>query len=105
MARIRTIKPEIWTDEKFMAVSHGARLLFIGMFNFADDNGDLLYSITELQGRIFPGDEEPAVEYWLTELINIGLVIDYEVEGQKEPAPVRKDKGGGLGGPPHREKT
>ncbi len=83
MARIRTIKPEIWTDEKFMAVSHGARLLFIGMFNFADDNGALVHSITELRVRIFPGDEKPEVQVWLTELIKIGLVIDYEVEGQK----------------------
>lgn len=33
MARIRTIKPEFWTDEKIVECSFEARLMFIGMFN------------------------------------------------------------------------
>ncbi|STV36571.1 primosomal protein I [Klebsiella pneumoniae] len=39
MARIRTVKPEFWTDEKVVECSIPARLLFIGLFNFANDNG------------------------------------------------------------------
>ena len=39
MARIRTVKPDIWTDEKFVELSPLARLLFIGLWNFADDEG------------------------------------------------------------------
>jgi hypothetical protein len=42
MARIRTIKPEFWTDEKIVECSFEARLMFIGMFNFADDKGNLV---------------------------------------------------------------
>lgn len=41
MARIRTVKPEFWTDEKIVECSIPARLLFIGLFNFADDKGCL----------------------------------------------------------------
>ena len=32
MARIRTVKPEFWTDEKVVECSIPARLLFIGLF-------------------------------------------------------------------------
>ena len=40
MARKRMISPDIWTDEKFLALpTDEARLLFIGMLNFADDEG------------------------------------------------------------------
>jgi hypothetical protein len=46
MARIRTIKPEFWTDEKVVECSFEARLMFIGMFNFADDKGNLVRSLS-----------------------------------------------------------
>ena len=42
MARIRTIKLEFWEDEKLAKLPVHARLLFIGTWNFADDNGALL---------------------------------------------------------------
>ena len=32
MPRIRTIKPEFWTDEKIIELSLPARLLFIGLW-------------------------------------------------------------------------
>nr|MBF6067360.1 primosomal protein [Klebsiella pneumoniae] len=37
MARIRTIKPEFWTDEDMAEVSEPACLLAIGLLNYADD--------------------------------------------------------------------
>lgn len=83
MPRIRTIKPEFWSDEKVMSVSRDARLLFIGMLNFADDLGVLKDSALELKARIFPGDEQTAVGAWRQELIDVGLVISYEVENKK----------------------
>ncbi|HBS0572930.1 TPA: DnaT-like ssDNA-binding domain-containing protein, partial [Klebsiella pneumoniae] len=39
MARIRTIKPEFWTDEDMAEVSEPACLLAIGLLNYADDEG------------------------------------------------------------------
>ena len=35
MARIRTIKPDFWTDEKVVELSAFARLLFIGQIGRA----------------------------------------------------------------------
>lgn len=81
MARIRTIKPELWTHGAFMECSLNARLLFIGTWNFADDFGNLDRSAKQLKARIFPGDSldcEPLIQ----ELIAHGRLIEYSVNGQ-----------------------
>ncbi|NMM06017.1 hypothetical protein [Polaromonas sp.] len=82
MARIRTVKPEIWTDEKFTECSLGARLLFIGMLNYADDNGNQANSAKRLKMQIFPGDELH-LQPLLDELIAQGVVIEYSVSDHK----------------------
>ena len=41
MARIRTIKPEFWTDEKLAPLSPICRLTFLGLVSMADDAGRL----------------------------------------------------------------
>jgi hypothetical protein len=82
MARIRSIKPDFWTDEKITECSLSARLLFIGTWNFADDRGNLPRSTKKLKMQIFPGDDidcEPLVQ----ELIDHGLLIEYSVNGEK----------------------
>lgn len=82
MARIRTIKPEFWTDEAITECSLSARLLFIGMWNFADDAGNLDRSAKQLKIRIFPTDKldcEPLIQ----ELIAHGLLIEYSVSDKK----------------------
>lgn len=82
MARIRTVKPEYWTDERVGECSVSARLLFIATWNFADDHGGLDRSAKQLKAQAFPYDNvdcEPLVQ----ELLNIGLLIEYEVEGKK----------------------
>ena len=56
MARIRTIKPDFWTDEKVVELSPFARLLFIGLWNFADDDGRMVYSPKKIKMQIFPAD-------------------------------------------------
>lgn len=57
MARIRTIKPDFWTDEKVVELSAFARLLFIGLWNFADDEGRMVYSEKKIKMQIFPSDD------------------------------------------------
>jgi len=54
MARIRTIKPEFWSDEKLSECSLSARLLFIGLISFADDEGRLEYSPQRIRMQVFP---------------------------------------------------
>ncbi|ESL89634.1 hypothetical protein L421_01941 [Klebsiella variicola] len=78
MARIRTVKPEFWTDEKVVECSIPARLLFIGLFNFANDMGCLERSPKRLKMQIFPADAldcEPLIQ----ELITHGLLTEYSV--------------------------
>jgi hypothetical protein len=82
MSRIRTIKPEFWTDEKIGSVSLAARLLLIGALNFADDHGGLDRSAKQLKAQVFPYDAidcEPLV----LELIGAGLLIEYQVANCK----------------------
>lgn len=82
MARIRTIKPDFWTDEKIVELSFEARLFFIGSWNFADDNGNLQRSARKLKMQIFPADAidcEPVIQ----SLMAHGLFREYEVNGEK----------------------
>lgn len=57
MARIRTVKPDIWTDSDFVGLSALARLLFIGTWNHADDYGVLKDDPVQLKLQILPGDD------------------------------------------------
>jgi len=80
MARIRTVKPEFWTDEKVVECSIEARLLFIGMFNFSDDNGNLVNSPKRIKMQVFPADVIEC-DPLLKELITHGLLTEYSVNG------------------------
>jgi len=82
MARIRTVKPEFWTDERLTECSLSARLMFIGMLNFADDNGNLAYSAKRLKMQIFPADMIDT-QPLLNELLTHGVLIEYSVSGEK----------------------
>jgi hypothetical protein len=79
MARIRTIKPDFWTDEKLTECSISARLLFIGTWNFADDNGNLDRSAKQIKARVFPL-EQLDCEPLLQELIAQQLLIEYSYD-------------------------
>jgi hypothetical protein len=82
MARIRTIKPEMWTDERLTECSLSTRLMFIGLLNFADDNGNMTYSAKRIKMQIFPADNidtQPMID----ELLTHGMLIEYSVNGEK----------------------
>jgi hypothetical protein len=80
MARIRTIKPDFWSDERIVGLSPMARLFFIGMWNFADDHGGIERSPRQLKMKVFPGDDVE-VEPLVQELLGAGMVVEYEVDG------------------------
>ena len=84
MARIRTIKPEFWTSEQIVECSPNARLLFIGMWNFADDGGVIPDSWKRLKMQVFPGDAftKDQVEKLIFELVSNGLVLRFMHENQ-----------------------
>lgn len=85
MARIRSIKPEFWTSEQVMECSPIARLLFIGMWNFADDLGRLPLSAKTLKAMIFPSDDmsSDTILGMIQELSRNGLILPYVVEGRE----------------------
>ena len=82
MARIRTIKPDFWTDEKMSECSLAARLFFIGTWNFADDNGNLPRSAKKLKMQIFPAETFDC-EALISELMTHGVLREYSVSGIK----------------------
>lgn len=57
MARIRTIKPEFWVDDVMVELPLEVRLLFIGLWNFADDEGFLEDKPRRIKMQIFPADD------------------------------------------------
>ena len=54
MARRRVVKPEFWTDEVTGNLEDGFQALFIGMWNFSDDEGLIQANPIYLQATIFP---------------------------------------------------
>ncbi len=85
MARIRSIKPEIWTSEQFVECSTNARLLFVGLLNFCDDAGVHVASTKRLKMEVFPGDPftDSDVGGWVNELLDVGLLGLFESQGQQ----------------------
>lgn len=73
MAKRRQIHPEIWTDDKFVSLEPLARLLFIGMWNFACDNGHLDDSVLQLKMRVLPAETNDVTPL-LESLIDKGMV-------------------------------
>ena len=84
MARIRTIKPEFWSDEKVGGLPLACRLLFIGLWNFADDYGIIASSPLFIKSRIFLYDRdisEDNVLQWLRELEQRKMIVPCEHDG------------------------
>lgn len=73
MARYRMIKPEFWEDDKFGECSPTARLLFLAMLNFADDEGYLEHRVKWLKAKCLPYDDAE-IDALLTELYAIGRI-------------------------------
>ncbi len=84
MARIRTIKPEMPSDEKLARVSRDARLTFNYLITQADDDGLVPGAPRQLLGMLFPHDAdvtEAHVVAWCSDLAGIGLVRWRETRG------------------------
>jgi len=85
VARIRTIKPMFWVNEDIVALPFEYRLLFIGLWNFADDEGFMKYKPAQIKLQIFPGDDVN-ITAGIKALSNRGKgpieVIDIPVDGE-----------------------
>jgi hypothetical protein len=56
--RIRTIKPEFWANEKMGRLPDFARLLAIGLLNYADDYGYFWANPLMIRGALLPFEED-----------------------------------------------
>lgn len=87
--RIRSIKPEFWRSDDIAALPISARLLFIGLWSYVDDNGVGSDKLPSIVADLFANDlvEDTAetlrrVNADLTQIQNAGLVTRYEANGK-----------------------
>lgn len=88
MARIRSVKPEFWDSPSTAKASLRARLLYIAMWNWADDWGIGDANAKRLLSFAFPSDGDSEVEprnfrHLAEELVRCYGVRFYEVEGRE----------------------
>jgi len=77
MARNRIVKVETYTDQKLIELEIVERFLFIGMTNFADDEGIHINSPKMLKAEVFPADDikVSAIEKSLLKMEKLGLIV------------------------------
>jgi len=73
MPRIRTIKPEFWSDEKLSTLTAIDRLVFLGLIGMADDYGRIHDNIKVIDAFVFPNSSETVRES-VANLSRIGRV-------------------------------
>jgi hypothetical protein len=87
MARIRSVKPELWSDEKLAEVPRAVRLTFIGLISAcADDAGRLKGNPRVIRGAVYPLDDDISVEEisrHLEQLAGIKVIQRYAVNGEQ----------------------
>jgi len=85
MARIRSVKPTFWTDEKVGLLARDVRLTFLGLISaMADDHGRLSGVARIVRGAVYPFDEDIStaeVERHLVEIAAKRLITRYAVNG------------------------
>lgn len=85
MARIRSIKPDFFTSEQISECSMNARLMFIGLWCFADDSGVHPASPARIKMEIFPSDtiSREEIAQMVDDLVRVGLLENYCVNNQE----------------------
>jgi hypothetical protein len=76
--RIRTVKPEFWTNETMARRPEFTRLLALALINYADDEGYFLINKDVLRGSLFPFLEDSgSIPGALRELSGDGYLTIY----------------------------
>ena len=78
MARIRSVHPSFFTDEAVVSCSPLARLLYIGLWTDADDQGVFEWKPLQIKMRLLPGDNADTAAL-LSELVDVGLIHRQDV--------------------------
>jgi hypothetical protein len=85
MARMRSLKPEFWLDRKLARrLSRDERMLYLGLWNQADEWARANADPRVIKGQVFPFDDDITLddlETMLKALEAAGVVQLYEVDG------------------------
>lgn len=84
--RDRMLRSGFWDDPKMGRLSRGARLLYAGTWNLADDVGNVRIEPAFLRANLFAYDDDltlKEVDSWLAELLTLTRLVPYEVEGER----------------------
>jgi hypothetical protein len=83
MARIRSIKPTFFRSRSVKMLSDKAKLVWIGLWNLADDEGRLVDELGILTGDLWAlAVTDAKLDRALDELHRHGRIVRYEVAGQ-----------------------
>lgn len=85
MARIRTVKPQHWNDKQLTQISLPAHLLWIGMWNFSDDEGVIEADPIFIRSQVFPRRTDIRVEQvsqWLDQLVKARFLVPFEYKNE-----------------------
>lgn len=84
MARIRTIKPEFWDDQKLAEMGPEVQLLYIGTWNFSDDYGVVKGDPRWLRNKIFPygSISQQKFDCYLHSLVTLHRLFQFEANGE-----------------------
>lgn len=79
------IKPEFWISDDITSCSIQARLLFVGLWNFCDDNGVHPHNVRTIKMEVYPGDNFcfEDIETMITELVDNDLLIIFDAGGRE----------------------
>ncbi|GAA1765945.1 hypothetical protein [Streptomonospora arabica] len=86
MPRIRSIKPDFFKSLTIGNLSETARLTFIGLWCYADDNGVAVDDARLIRSEVWPLDEAPEILQRirddLCEIEKAGLIVRYSYGGK-----------------------
>lgn len=87
MARIRSVKPEFWKSEAIAALSWEARLGFIALWSYVDDNGVGRDNVKLVAAELFALEDDPTatlakVSSILDELARESRIVRYTNAGK-----------------------
>lgn len=82
MARIRTVKPDFFRSLDTRALSLHARLTYIGLWTYVDDDGRGAWDVPVIRGDIWPDEDSGIVLGALQELSRKGQIVVYESGGR-----------------------
>jgi hypothetical protein len=88
VARIRSIRPEFWKSEAIACHDMFTRLVFIGLWNYVDDNGVGIDNWRLVAAELFPLEEDFAtvsrdLRDSLARLADAGRITRYTVDGKR----------------------